>query len=1014
MRWASTWDIMQVSDRLSLRWPVKYLLTFFSLCFSPLLAQDTGLFETHVAKVFAERCLSCHNDVDRKGDFSLQSRAEFFEAGFVEPNDAGSSYLLEIVTSQDGAKPEMPKDGEPLSADEVQAIREWIDAGADWPNEFVLQEPVVKDFDWWSYRPIQQSEIPVFADASKREWIRNPIDAFVLEKMTEQGLEPSEPADRTTLIRRLTYDLTGLPPTPEEIQAFVFDERPEAYDALVDRLLKSPRYGEHWARHWLDVVKYADTCGYDKDKLRENAWPYRDYVIKSFNSDKPYWRFIQEQIAGDVLFPGAPDGILGLGFLAAGPWDFIGHVEVPESKLDGQVARNLDRDDMVSNVLNTFCSVTIQCARCHNHKFDPFTQSHYYSLQAVFAAVDRAERVYDLSPEIQQQRSDLNVQLAKARDSLDKLHSEIDAEGGRELTELRKLVTDLKAKSQPVSKGPEFGYHSHIAASQSTAKWVQVDLGQLVQLDQVILNPCHDEFNGIGAGFGFPVSYKVEAATNIDKFATNDRATAILLQSNEDTLNPGLKPVIIDGPDVPVRFLRVTATKLAPRQNDFIFALSELQAIGPAGNNIAINCEVSALDSIEAPVRWRKTNLTDGIFPAAADPVASEQLLSAEQSLQDALAKIRTPERLQREALLTNQINDVQQKLSALPVGKMVYAAATNFPPQGNFKPTNGTPREIRRLHRGNIDQPEELVQPGTIPLRNESRVEFDLPIGHPEGERRAALAKWITSDAQPLTDRSIVNRIWQYHMDSAIVSSPNDFGKMGQLPSHPELLDWLAAEFRAQRESLKSLHRLIVTSSTYRQSSQSRPDFEAIDGSNRYYWRMNRRRLTAEEIRDSILAVSGQLDETSGGPGDQLFVIERPEHSPHYEYHLFDPETAPRHRRSIYRFVVRSQPDPWMSVLDCADSSQSTPTRSETVTALQALSLMNNRFNLVMAERFANRLRAEEMGISDQIALAMRLLTAREAQAEELATLEDYAADHGLENLCRVMLNMNEFVFVD
>ena len=249
---------------------------------------------------------------------------------------------------------------------------------------------------------------PQFDDEFARQWIRTPVDAFVLRRLREHELHPSGEADRQTLIRRMTYDLTGLPPKPEEIRQFVSNDHPDAYDTLIEQLLMSPRYGERWARHWLDVVKYADTCGYDKDKLRPNAWPYRDYVIRSFNQDKPYSQFVEEQIAGDILYPDSPDGILGLGFVAAGPWDFIGHVEVPESKIDGMVARNLDRDDMVTNVMNAFCSVTIQCARCHNHKFDPFTQEHYYSLQSVFAAVDRAERPYDTSPEVEQQRSKLS------------------------------------------------------------------------------------------------------------------------------------------------------------------------------------------------------------------------------------------------------------------------------------------------------------------------------------------------------------------------------------------------------------------------------------------------------------------------------------------------------------------------------------------------------------------------------------------------------------------------------
>ena len=266
----------------------------------------------------------------------------------------------------------------------------------------------VADIDWWSLRPLQTVAIPNLSEQDA-EWARNPIDAFAVRRMRQHGLAPSREADRRTLIRRLYFDLIGLPPTPQQIEQFLHDQDPMAYEKLVDRLLESPHYGERWARHWLDVVHYGDTHGYDKDKPRPNAWPYRDYVIRSLNHDKPYHRFVMEQIAGDALWPDTRDGIEATGFISAGPWDFIGHAEVPEDKLDGQVARNLDRDDMVTSTMNTFLSLTVQCARCHNHKFDPITQEHYYSLQSIFAALDRADRQYDPVPEVAAKRRKWNA-----------------------------------------------------------------------------------------------------------------------------------------------------------------------------------------------------------------------------------------------------------------------------------------------------------------------------------------------------------------------------------------------------------------------------------------------------------------------------------------------------------------------------------------------------------------------------------------------------------------------------
>jgi hypothetical protein len=996
--------------------PFACLIAFVSAAIA-----DEDHFRDTIAPLLQQRCLSCHNSIDRKGDFSLQSAAELSDSGFVTPGDPDDSYLLETLVGTDDQPPSMPKEGQPLTAEQVAAISAWIKTGAIWPNDLELTEPAINDLDWWSLQPLQRPPVPQF-DVSHRyaDWVRSPIDAFILQQFDAKQLAPSAAADRRTLIRRVTYDLIGLPPTPTEVADFLADQRPDAYERLVERLLSSPHYGERWARHWLDVVRYADTCGYDKDKLRPNAWPYRDYVVRAFNEDKPYWRFVQEQIAGDAIFPGESDGILGLGFIAAGPWDFIGHVEVPESKLDGQEARNLDRDEMVSSTMNTFCSTTVQCARCHNHKFDPITQEHYYSLQAIFAAVDRAERVYDLDPKTERRRAELQSLVQESQQQLQQLNTELQTAGGTELTEFDAAITRLQQRAIPQAKRPEYGYHSAIATNPEMEKWVQVDLGSPQEISRIVLRACHDEFAGIGAGFGFPVRFRVNIAETESSFenpADQSMAANILVadRTQQDFPNPGLAAVEfkIEQP-VQARFIRVTTTRLALRQDDFMLALAELQAFDDAGNNLAANAGVTALDSIEAPVRWRKSNLTDGIWPASADPQAIEDLAETVQRRTELLKRIQTPEWMARQTELEQQLKSATTELNALPQGKLVYAAATDFSPQGNFQPTRGKPRTVRLLHRGNVNQPLHEVTPGTIPILPGVDWRFALSEDHSEAQRRAALARWITRDDHPLTWRSIVNRVWQYHFGSGIVASANDFGKMGQLPSHPDLLDWLAVEFRDGGQSFRNLHRLIVTSAVYRQSSADNQIHSAIDANNRFLWRMNRRRLEAEEIRDSILAVSGRLDRKMGGPGFYLFVLEKTEHSPHYEYHLFDPGDPASHRRSLYRFVVRSQPDPWMTTLDCADSSQSTPRRDETLTALQALSLLNNQFNLVMAQHFANRLSAESDALSEQILRAMQLITGREPTDEETQRFTEYASEHGLTNLCRVMLNLSEFVYID
>ena len=956
-------------------------------------------FVRDVAPLLQRRCLSCHSGAEPKGEFSLQTAEAALSGGYIEPGEASESHLVELITPVAG-KAEMPKDADPLTSDEIAVIRKWIDEGAKWPQGLTLQEPRVDDFDWWSYRPPIRPPVPEI----DHRWAKSAIDKFILDKLNKKGLTPSEPADRRTLIRRVTYDLIGLPPTHEEVDRFVHDTGPQAYEKLVDRLLRSKHYGERWARHWLDVVKYADTHGYDKDKLRGNAWPYRDYVIRSFNEDKPYSRFVQEQIAGDVLFPGQPDGILGLGFIAAGPWDHIGHVEVPETKIDGKVARNLDRDDMVSNTLNAFCSVTIQCARCHNHKFDPITQEHYYGLQSLFAAVDRADRTYDLDPEVERQRTELDARLAELRKQEKESARELADLGGPRLAELKKQIAEFQAKTK-VLKNPQFGYHTAIARQQDVEKWVQVDLGKGLEVSQIVLRPCHDDFGNIGAGFGFPVRFRVEVSLEGDW-------ETVLDQTESNFPNPRLSPVEIASVDQTIRRIRVTATRLADRKGVFIMALAELQTLQADGTNVALGAKVTSGDSIEAPVRWARQNLTDGYWAQGGDPHLQQQLAAATKERDELMASINTPERNRRDDEIRKEIKETQDRLGKLPKGKMVFAAATNFKSRGNFKPTAGKPRMIHVLHRGNIQQPGEPAIPGVLPFDESDNFLLDAELD--EAQRRAALARWLTRKDHPLVWRSIVNRIWQYHFGRGIVETPNDFGRMGARPTHSELLDWLAVEFRDSGESMKSLHRLIVTSNAYQQSAQHDAANATIDVGSQYLWRANRRRLTAEEIRDSILSISGALDPKMGGPGFYLFELEKTAHSPHYEYHKFDPNDPASHRRSIYRFIVRSQPDPWMTTLDCADSSQSTPRRNETLTSLQALSLLNNTFNLEMARRFASRVEQEAGDLESQVQHAVQLVLQRPASETEQAELVAYARSHGLPNLCRMLFNLSEFVFLD
>lgn len=970
---------------------------------SEKVADQSGdpFFHEKVVPVLQTHCFDCHNDQESRGGLSIQSPEWVVESGFVEAGDPASSYLMEVVCGTGDERPAMPKDRPPLSEREVAVLRQWIQSGASWPDQLRIPEPKVENFDWWSLKPLDRPALPTGNDAK----VLNPIDAFVQKRLQEAGLTPSPAAQPRDLVRRLAYDLTGLPPTAEAIARYEADPSMATYRELVDHYLDSPRYGERWGRHWLDLVRYADTHGYDKDKPRVNAWPYRDYVIRSFNQDKPYSQFIREQLAGDVFYPDSADGIVGLGFIAAGPWDFIGHVEVPESKLDGKEARNLDRDEMAAATLNVFCSTTVQCARCHNHKFDPITQRHYYDLQAVFAGVDRADRPYEVSPEIADQRRRLNLQLELLEQKLVQLEQEILAGQSGTYAELKSEIQRATSQLQPVSLADPYGYHSQLTDNADDQKWIQLDWEREVTVKEVVLYPCYDSFAGIGAGFGFPQSWQLWGQVNGEPRS--------LLKTGRTFDRPQALPLTVTlDPPVTVTQLRWVATGLRERQDDFHLALAEIVVRDQQGENQAPQATLSAMDSIEAPVRWRLTNLVDGLFPnyGKAQQTLAQQL-SRMVPLEVAL--LQAPAWQQRKEWEI-QGDELRQRLAALPPPSRVYAATSDFSANGNFRPTHGSPRPVYLLRRGQVAQPGQLAAPGVIPLSANSATRFDLPNPEDESQRRAALADWIVEPQHPLTWRSIVNRVWLHHFGEGLVATPNDFGRMGQRPTHPELLDWLACEFRDGGQSLKQLHRLIVTSQTYRQSCQDRPEGRNVDQENRLLWRMNRRRLSAEEIRDSMLLIAGKLDLEMGGPGYQLFQIEKPEHSPHYQYHLFDPADPETHRRTVYRFVVRSQPDPLMATLDCADSSQSVPQRNQTLTALQALSLMNNQFVLVMSEAFAQRLQTETGSLEQQVDLGFQSITGRSPTDQERQILTDYARQHDLKNLCRVLFNLNEFVFVE
>ena len=994
--------------------PIGILLIFGWYYFNPSSSQSSNSYNQHIQPVLAAKCYTCHGPDKEKMKAGLrldirESLLDTLESGntALNPIDFSKSEIIKRIVSSDPEfmmpPPDAPKQ---LAEDEIEVIRKWVEEGAKWENH-------------WAFEPLKKQAPP---EISEDSWSQNPIDPFIYQKQEKLGLQHAPEADKRTLLRRLTYDLHGLPPTPEQMKAFLEDEADVAYSRLVDTLLSSPRYGERWARHWLDVVHYGETHGYDKDKRRPNAWHYRDYVIDAFNKDLPYSRFIEDQIAGDVLYPDDPQSTVATGFLAAGPWDLVGHVEVRDGTVDKRIVRNLDRDDIVSSVMATFTGLTVQCARCHDHKFDPIKQADYYSLQAVFAGIDRADRQFDKNPKIHQTRLHLKQEKQELESQLDGLGLEMNEKVKNEITQVQKQQkeTSNKISGLRYPRSKTFGFHSAIEQQSDVEKWVQIDLGSIHNLEKIVLAPAHPTEGLTMPGYGFPLRFVLEVSTTVD-FSS---AKTIVDFSKENHHERTDRPYVIEVANLPSRFIRLTANRLwKGRDQDHFLAMAEIQAF-ENGKNVARNAKVKAIDSFKDN-RWDPIFLTDGFNShglMGGEPLPTELQKDFDKAereltvLRDKENKILRSVLTQVEKTQLDRIRSflmtIEDSLSQLPAPSYVYAAATEFNNQYQFTPTKGI-RAIHRLNRGDTEQPMEEMFAGTVEVFEGMPNYFDLPEGHSEGDRRAALAKWSTDQQNALTWRSIVNRIWKYHFGRGIVATPNDFGKMGTPPSHPELLDFLAEEFLDNGQSIKWLHKLIVTSATYKQQSfQDRKNYQ-IDSENRYLWKSNRRQLEAEAIRDGVLAVSGKLDLTMGGPGFDAFRYED-DHSPRYLYKDYDAYDPSSFRRAIYRFIVRSVPDPFMSTLDCADPSQSVPVRNETVTALQALSALNNPFMVRQSAFFAERLEKEKTGLKPQLFRAFELALQREPDETELSELEEYANKHGLPAACRLIYAMNEFLYTD
>ena len=929
----------------------------------PLLPPATSReidFVRDIQPIFRARCLSCHDGAKQRGGLRLDLKSAAFKGGetfapAIIPGKSADSPLVRLVAGlEEGLQ--MPPEGERLSSEQVGLLRAWIDQGAKWPDEVAGKEDAELH---WSFRPVKRPALPSVSRETAAG-LRNPVDAFVALRLeepltlalspqsrgegTEGRIVPSAEADRMTLLRRLSFDLVGLPPTPDEVAEFVADARPDAYERLVDRLLASPHFGERWARHWLDVVRFAESDGFETNQPRPNAWPYRDYVIRTFNDDKPFMQFVTEQLAGDMI--GVDEAT---GFIVGGTYD---RVKSPDPGLTAQ-QRADELHDMVSTTGSAFLGLTVGCARCHNHKFDPISQVDYYAMKAVFAGVQHGER-----PLTQIKPDQHREQLTRVKAELDEIE--------------RALWTfEPLARLQPGdSMRPAVQRRTNIDRFAPTrAKFVRFTIDETNGGSQ----PCLDEVefftteakprNVALATHGTKVTsssdlpgHEIHQLKHVNDGRYGNSASWI---SNE----PGRGWVLFELPEA-VEIDRVLWSRDRPADGKFSdrVATKYRLEIGMTADSLHV---VATADD--------RQTFGSAVAPQPARATSNEQ------------------DQAEANRLLARQVslNETLRQLTTLP---QVYA--------GRFV----VPEPTHRFHRGDPLQPKEPVAPASLASFGPA---WQMPLDAPDASRRQQLAQWITDPQHPLTARVLVNRFWHSHFGQGLVTTPSDFGRNGAMPSHPELLDWLAMELA----SPKSLHRLIVTSATYRQNSAARADAMQADAGTRLLWRYPPRRLEAEPLRDAILSVCGNLDDRMGGPGFDLFEPNTNYVKVYNSKREFGPADW---RRMVYQAKPRMQLDDVFGQFDCPDAGQITPKRTSSITALQALNLLNSRFIVQQSSLFASRLEREAgPDVIAQVRRAYSLAFLRLPTDDEQIAATQFVNDHGLTALCRALLNANEFLFV-
>ena len=998
-------------------WPTIATILLLSSFATSHGARGDVDFAKEILPIFQKHCYECHGPNKQASGYRLDNRDIAQKGGdsgdiVIRPKDAKNSPLFRYVNGDEEGMFMPPKDsGKPsLSSNELRLLRTWIDDGAIWPDEFAGHQR--QRSSHWSLQRLVKPTPP--ADHP------NPLDAFIQRELMAKGIHRSVEADRRTLIRRLSFDLIGLPPSPSEVDAFVNDHSDQAYSNLVDRLLASPHYGERWARHWLDIARYTESQGFEYDRLRENAWHYRDYVIKSFNEDKPYNLFMKEQIAGDVMEPMTTDGIVATSLLVCGPWDQAGNSQ--KNQTQRSITREDELEDLIGVVGQSFLGLTINCARCHSHKFDPIPHEDYYRIKSVFEGVKHGERTIATKAEIstrENRQKNLQREIDLATTTLNNIESE-----GAKQTIAKRPVGSIAPGPTPYAKW---------TFSEDEASILPGELkgGALIKKSEPSRGSLH--LPKEGAYFQTkPITKDIREKTleawvtlaNLDQSG----GAAISIESS----NGQVFDAIVFGEQKPKEWIsgseNFSRTKAfrAPEETSSPSTLIHVAIVYSSDNTIAFfrngqpqgspyqsSSPIPTFAAGDARILLGRRH-TGGGKPWLLGEIQQASLYDRALTNEEVAQSYRAHgASVSKEEIIANlspeQSATHSRALTELQRAKTSLSELAKLPV--SYVGVRVQPATTKRLARGDVNSPEEEVTPSGLSAIVDLDPNFGLSADAPEKDRRLKFAEWLASDHNPLPARVMVNRTWHLHFGQGLVGTPNDFGVSGERPSHPELLDWLAVHFIENGWSMKALHRLIVQSETYRQSSAFQPSAAAIDADNRLLWRFAPRRLEAEAIRDAILSVSGQLNTKMGGPGFRPFTTTEFNATFYTPVDRAEPEFQ---RRTVYRINVNSGKDPLLDSFDCPDPSVKTPKRGATTTPLQALELMNNAFIQRQSNHLSERaIQSANGDFRNAIDFAYEFALSRKPNNEERQRALAAANERGLPSVCWALFNSTEFVYV-